>query len=237
MSVTAPIDQSHLHRPSIVLDRFNVARKRESQRAAVEGRLEARASYDIHGPTNRASIVAVIGGILGVVTFFCTIPLTVSHYFAMQHANHFELQDGTLVALFIGSVVAGYASVLLHELLHAAVVRVLDGTPLLTTTERYTLLWSMPSQVLTLGNYIVVLLTPFVFFIIVWLLVWLVAPAVVAYLIAPVIINMAMSGPDLWLAVAALRSVPKDTLIAPTYDGFTVYAITAKKAERKRAAK
>src|SRR5579875_1173280 len=76
--------------PGTVIDVFDASRRASAQRAAEERRLEPAAVYTFEEEQQpRASLVGVVGGIIGFITFLCAIWLASSTYLARIHHGDF----------------------------------------------------------------------------------------------------------------------------------------------------
>ncbi len=220
--------------PGTVIDVFDASRRASAQRAAEERRLEPAAVYTFEEEQQpRASLVGVVGGIIGFITFLCAIWLASSTYLARIHHGDFQLAGFGLFALVALNLALGYGMTIAHEWLHALACRVLGGKPALVPSAPNRVAWSAQGQGFSRASYVTVLLAPLVIVAALWLIILAIAPALAAYLIVAVTINAAMSGADLWSLVIALRQPAQAAVFVDRHPGFIAYAITAPRPVKK----
>jgi hypothetical protein len=231
--MTAPPASAPTDAPRVqtVIDAFDAAQRANAQRAAAEGRLEPVTDYTFAELLPRASLVSVAGGVMGFVTFLVAVPLVVTNYLARTHQAQFQLQGFALAALIVVNLVLGYGMLFAHEGLHAALCRLLGGTPTLTPTADMParVVWSAGAQGFSRASYVTVLLGPLVIVAVLWLIILAALPALAAFLVVPVTVNAVMAGADLWSVVAALRQPASAVVFQDHHPGFVAYAIAAPK--------
>ena len=234
-AITAPTTSAP-QRPRTVVD-SNATRRATNQRAATEGRLELLTDATIQEDSMAGSFAGVTGGAIGFVTFIITVPLTGWTYLARLHHGTWQLAGVTLPALIMVNLLLGYGATVAHEWLHAAACRVQGGNAFLVPTLAYRYAWTAPGQGFNRASYMRVLLAPLVVCALVWLVVLAISPAIAAYLIAPVVVNAALSGADLWTLVLLIRQPERATIFVDRHPGFAAYAITTTKVAHKTSAK
>jgi len=223
--------------PSAVIDAFDATRRATAQRAAAESRLEPATIYTFTEQQPRASLVGVVGGVTGFVTFVCAVGLTVTTYLPRTHHSDFQLVGFGLAALIVLNLALGYGMTIAHEWLHALLCRLMGGSPAVAPSAPNRVAWSAQAQGFSRASYATVLLGPLVIVAVLWLIILAVAPALAAYLIVAVTLNAAMSGADLWSLVAALRQPERAAVFVDQHPGFIAYAIAAPKPVKKAAPK
>ena len=226
-----------IERPTTIIDAFDAAQRETSQRAAAEGRLEEAVDYPFAELMPRTSLVTVLGGALGFLTFMLAVPWTVSTYLARVHQATFQLAGYTFFLLVVVNLFAGYGVSLAHEWLHAITCRRLGGTPTIVPVGQYRFVWSANGQGFTRRSIAMVLLAPFVSITVLWLILLAAFPDIAAFFIAALTINMVLSVADLWPLVVALRQPATAVIFADRHPGFVAYAITAAKVAPKTAIK
>lgn len=223
-----------LLRPRIVYDALNGKNQMKYQQAALEGRLSQVAEYSFAAPSDRASFASIAGGAMAFIICIIAISFTTTLYLSRHHQSLFELSGGILGIFIVSNLVLGYAMISGHQLLHAAVHRLMGGTPVITQTEQYTLLWSAPAQGFSRQSYLAVLLGSPVIGLVLWCILALLAPNIAALFIVPVVVNMALSGNDIWLSVMASREHAESVVFTPVSDGYIAYTVTAAKVARRQ---
>jgi hypothetical protein len=233
-ATTTPAQVDPLARPRAAIGALD-ADAAGLQRAATEGRLEVAASYSTEEPTSRASLIHVTSGVLAFVTTFIAVPLVIAIDLSRTHANSVQIANSAVFWIILVNVAAGFATVIAHEALHALACRLLGGRPVLTQTTPLTVAWSAPGAAFGRRSYVVVTLAPLVIVLVIWIVLLVALPAVAGFLLAVLVVNMAASGADLWIALAALQQPANAALFADTNAGFVAYAVTAVKATRRKA--
>lgn len=230
LSTSTTIDP--LLRPRTVID-HDATRRAASQRAASEGRLEPLTAYATNLP-DRASFIAITGGMLGFIAFMLAVPLTVNTYLARTHAGTLQVQGWFLAFLILGNIGIAYLATLGHEGLHALACRLLGGQPHLAQAGQYGVAWSAPAQGFSRNSYLIVASSPFVVGTAIFAIVLAAAPQLAAFLIAALVANAFLSAADLWVARAVAQTSDKAALFVDTHTGFVTYAITANKQMKKK---
>jgi|GEM_PF-2686074 len=220
--------------PATALDPFDATAHARSQRAATEGRLEQLGEYTIAGPSIRLSLINIVSGLLGFISFIVAVPLTVANVLAKGHHTSFELTGGTLGALIVLNLLGGYLSSIAHQGLHVLLCRFMRGNATLTEVDQYIYRWRAVGQAFSRRAYLVVLLVPFVAVTVLWLLIMVIAPVVAAFLIVPLVVNSVASGADLWLAWAVRQQPVAAALYLDTQHGFVTYRIVEPKSSQKK---
>lgn len=223
--------------PRTIINSFSATERAANQRAATEGRLDPLTDYPFAELMPRTSLIGVLGGVLGFLTFMVAVPLTVHTYLGRLHQPTFQLAGFTLFMLIVLNLGLGYGASLAHEWLHATTCRLMGGNPQMVPAGQYRFVWSAKGQGFTRASYAVVLLAPLVILTALWAILLITLPNVAAYLIVALVINMAMSGADLWTAIIALRQPPKAAVFADRHPGFVAYAIAPPKAAPKPVTK
>lgn len=218
-----------------VIDAFDAAQRTTAQRAAAEGRLAPVTAYTFAELLPRASLVNVVGGVIGFFTFLIAVPLVVTNVLARTHQAQFQLQGFAFAALILVNLALGYAMLFAHEGLHAAVCRLLGGTPTLLPASAPTrVVWSAGAQGFSRASYAAVLLAPLVIVAVLWLIILAALPAVAAFLVVPAAVNAIMAGADLWSLVVALRQPATAVVFQDQHPGFIAYAIAAPQPAPKK---
>lgn len=218
-----------------VIDAFDTAQRTAAQRAAAEDRLTPVTAYTFAELLPRASLVNVVGGVIGFFTFLTAVPLVVTNVLARTHQAHFQLQGFAFGALILVNLGLGYAMLFAHEALHAAVCRLLGGTPTLLPASAPTrVVWSAGAQGFSRASYAAVLLAPLVIVAALWLIILAALPPVAAFLVVPAAVNAVMAGADLWSLVVALRQPTTAVVFQDQHPGFIAYAIAAPKPAPKK---
>jgi hypothetical protein len=223
-----------LLRPRIVVDPFDAEQREKRQRAASEGRLEPVGVYSVAAPSNTASYMNVLSGILGFITFIIAMPLTVTGYIGHRHSTEFAI-NGIMVTLFIlANLAIGYITAITHQGFHIIACKLMGGTAGAAQVEPYRFKWSAPSQAFSRNAYIAILIAPLIAFTLLWVIVWIIAPGVAAFLIVALVVNVVASGEDLWLIATLLRQPDTAEVFVDTLSGYVAYAVTATKPARKK---
>ncbi len=223
-------------RPRTVVD-ADATRRATSQRAAAEGRLELVTDASITEDSLAGSLVGVSGGIIAVATLLVAVPLTAWAFQARSHHTTWQLTGITLPALIAVNLLLGYGATIAHEWLHAAACRAQGGNAFLVPAAPYRFTWTAPNQGFSRASYALVLVAPLLAFAVVWLVMLALSPVVAAFLVAPVAINAALAGADLWTLVVARRQPERAALFVDRHPGFATYAITTTKPIKKTVAK
>ncbi len=223
-----------LTRPRLVVGKLDASVAGPLQQAASDGRLDIAGEYSTETPTERASFINITSGVLGFVTTILAVPLALVTYLSRAHAGNVQISGGAVFALIIVNIAAGFGAVVAHEALHALACRLLGGAPALTQTTPLTIAWSAPTAAFARRSYLAVTLAPFVVVLVAWLVILVAVPAASAFVLAALIVNMAASGADLWIARAVTRQPPGAVLFADTNTGFVAYAVTATRPARKK---
>src|SRR5579884_1959351 len=233
-TIASAVAVDPLLRPRTVVDPFDAERREKCQRAAGEGRLEPVGVYSVAGPSNIASLMNVLSGFLGFITFIITVPLTVTGYLGHQHTTGFAINGGMVMAIILANLAIGYVTAITHQGFHVIACKLIGGSAGAAQVEPYRFKWSAPSQAFSRNAYITVLITPLIAFTLLWVIIWLISPGVAAYLIIALVVNVVASGEDLWLIAVLLRQPDSAEVFLDIFSGFVAYAVTATKPARKK---
>ncbi len=227
-----------LARPRAVITGLGEAKDAALQRAASEGRLEARTEYAVGEYAPRASYIGIVRGVMGFVTFLTAASLVIGVAMARQMGDSYLQWTGfTPGLLILINLALGYGMIAGHEWLHAQACRVLGGKATLmppsTPVQEQPVIWSARMQGFTRAGYLAVLLAPLAVVLVVWVAFLLLFAPLAAFTVVPATVNAAMSGTDLWIAWAVLQQSPQ-AIFADRHPGFTTYTVVQAKAGRKR---
>jgi hypothetical protein len=129
-----------------------------------------------------------------------------------------------LLVLVITNLAAYAAMIVVHELLHAAAIFALGGSPRFGLKWPLTAYCTAPGQLFTPAGYIFVALTPLVALTIAGVLITWYFPDVGALLWLALVGNVSGAAGDLE-TVGQLRQMPGAALVADTATGFIAYAL------------